>query len=109
MSASASISEGAVQVAPVRVKRAALWLPALITFSGTMAMHVFVPALPQAAMDLGASASAMQLTVSFYIAGLAIGQLIYCGAVRCRYNRTSFVLDGSARTDSHCRENCAPC
>lgn len=93
MSASAPISEGAVQVAPVRVKRAPLWLLALITFSGTMAMHVFVPALPQAATDLGASASAMQLTVSFYIAGLAIGQLIY-GPISDHFGRRPVLIVG---------------
>ena len=34
---------------------APLWLLTLITFSGTLAMHIFVPALPEAARDLGAS------------------------------------------------------
>ena len=34
---------------------APLWLLTLITFSGTFAMHSFVPALPQAAQALGAS------------------------------------------------------
>jgi DHA1 family bicyclomycin/chloramphenicol resistance-like MFS transporter len=27
----------------------------LITFSGTLAMHIFVPALPEAARELGAT------------------------------------------------------
>ena len=36
---------------------APLWLLTLITFSGTLAMHIFVPALPAAARDLGASAA----------------------------------------------------
>jgi DHA1 family bicyclomycin/chloramphenicol resistance-like MFS transporter len=93
-SASDPISASAVQVvAPARVKRAPLWLLALITFSGTMAMHVFVPALPQAATDLGASANAMQLTVSFYIAGLAIGQLIY-GPVSDHFGRRPVLIVG---------------
>ena len=34
---------------------APLWLLTLITFSGTLAMHIFVPALPEAARALGAS------------------------------------------------------
>ena len=62
---------------PVRAARAPLWLLALITFSGTMAMHVFVPALPQAGAELGAAAGPMQLTVGVYILGLAAGQLFY--------------------------------
>ncbi len=54
-----------------------LWLLALITISGTLAMHMFVPALPAAALSLGASTAAMQATISVYILGLAGGQLIY--------------------------------
>jgi DHA1 family bicyclomycin/chloramphenicol resistance-like MFS transporter len=57
--------------------KAPLWLLALITISGTLAMHMFVPALPAAAMSLGASTAAMQATISVYILGLAGGQLIY--------------------------------
>jgi DHA1 family bicyclomycin/chloramphenicol resistance-like MFS transporter len=38
---------------------APLWLLALITFSGTLAMHIFVPALPEAARSLGASVGEM--------------------------------------------------
>jgi DHA1 family bicyclomycin/chloramphenicol resistance-like MFS transporter len=49
----------------------------LITFSGTLAMHMFVPALPAVAQDMGASISAVQMTISLYIIGLAFGQLIY--------------------------------
>lgn len=91
---SLNISAGAAQViSPTRVKRAPLWLLALITFSGTTAMHVFVPALPQAATDLGASANAMQLTMSFYIAGLAIGQLIY-GPVSDHFGRRPVLIVG---------------
>jgi len=54
-----------------------LWLLVLITISGTLAMHMFVPALPAAALSLGASTAAMQATISVYILGLAGGQLVY--------------------------------
>jgi DHA1 family bicyclomycin/chloramphenicol resistance-like MFS transporter len=54
-----------------------LWLLALITVSGTMAMHMFVPALPVAASALQAGTGAMQMTISIYIIGLAGGQLVY--------------------------------
>jgi DHA1 family bicyclomycin/chloramphenicol resistance-like MFS transporter len=70
-----------------------LWLLALITFSGTLAMHIFVPALPIAAADLGASITAMQATVSLYILGLALGQLIY-GPVSDRFGRRSTLMVG---------------
>jgi len=54
-----------------------LWLLVLITISGTMAMHMFVPALPDAARALGTTAGEMQMAISIYIVGLAAGQLCY--------------------------------
>ena len=78
-----------------RLKTAPLWLLALITFSGTLGMHIFVPALPYAAKDLGASIGEMQLTVSLYILGLALGQLIY-GPVSDRYGRRPTLMVGLA-------------
>jgi DHA1 family bicyclomycin/chloramphenicol resistance-like MFS transporter len=70
-----------------------LWLLAVITFSGTLAMHIFVPALPMAALGLGASSAQMQLTISFYILGLAVGQLFY-GPVSDRFGRRPVLLAG---------------
>ncbi|WP_243371646.1 multidrug effflux MFS transporter [Microvirga solisilvae] len=58
-------------------RKPALWLLVLITFSGTLAMHMFVPALPIAAQDLSASIASVQMSISLYILGLAFGQLIY--------------------------------
>jgi DHA1 family bicyclomycin/chloramphenicol resistance-like MFS transporter len=75
------------------VRPAPLWLLALITFSGTLAMHVFVPALPLAARDLGASAGSLQLTISFYILGLAFGQLFY-GPISDRFGRRPVLMVG---------------
>ncbi len=72
-----------------------LWLLALITLSGTLAMHMFVPALPRAARELGASAGAMQGTVSLYILGLAVGQLAY-GPLSDRYGRRPLLVAGLA-------------
>ncbi|MCC6469519.1 MAG: multidrug effflux MFS transporter [Alphaproteobacteria bacterium] len=70
-----------------------LWLLTLLTFSGTLAMHIFVPALPQAAADLGAGIGAMQMTVSLYIFGLAVGQLIY-GPISDRFGRRPTLMAG---------------
>ena len=56
---------------------APLWLLVMVTLSGTMAMHIFVPALPVAGLALGASASSMQQTITLYVLGLAVGQLLY--------------------------------
>src|SRR3954463_15115575 len=54
-----------------------MWLLVLITISGTMAMHMFVPALPDAARALATTAGEMQMAISIYIIGLAAGQLCY--------------------------------
>ncbi|HZP99427.1 MAG TPA: multidrug effflux MFS transporter [Reyranella sp.] len=72
---------------------APLWLLTLITFSGTLAMHIFVPALPEAARDLGASVAAMQMTMSVYIFGLAVGQLAY-GPLADRFGRRPVLMAG---------------
>ncbi len=54
-----------------------LWLLVLVTMSGTLAMHMFVPALPYAAAELLSSVPQAQMTISLYIIGLALGQLLY--------------------------------
>jgi DHA1 family bicyclomycin/chloramphenicol resistance-like MFS transporter len=70
-----------------------LWLLTMITFSGTLAMHIFVPALPAVAHDLGASIGEMQMTMSVYILGLAVGQLIY-GPLSDRFGRRPVLMGG---------------
>lgn len=72
-----------------------VWLLVLITLSGTLAMHMFVPALPLAAAQLGTTPQAMQMTISLYIAGLAIGQLIY-GPLSDAFGRRPLLLGGLA-------------
>lgn len=72
-----------------------LWLLVLITVSGTMAMHMFVPALPDAARGLGASAGQMQLAISIYIIGLAVGQLFY-GPLSDALGRRPLLMTGLA-------------
>ncbi|MGH8347906.1 MAG: multidrug effflux MFS transporter [Pseudomonas sp.] len=77
----------------IPLKQAPLWLLALITFSGTVAMHMFVPALPAAAHDFQVSPGYVQLTLSAYIIGLAIGQLFY-GPISDRFGRKKVLLCG---------------
>jgi MFS transporter, DHA1 family, multidrug resistance protein len=72
-----------------------LWLLALFTFSGTLGMHIFVPALPSAGRDLGAGIGVMQWTVSLYIFGLAVGQLGY-GPISDRFGRRPALMAGLA-------------
>jgi DHA1 family bicyclomycin/chloramphenicol resistance-like MFS transporter len=56
-------------------------------------MHIFVPALPEAARSLGASIGEMQMTMSVYIFGLAAGQLAY-GPLSDRYGRRPVLIAG---------------
>ena len=56
-------------------------------------MHIFVPALPAAAKDLHATPAALELTISLYILGLAVGQLVY-GPASDRFGRRPALLVG---------------
>lgn len=79
--------------APASTTTVPLWLLALITLSGTMAMHIFVPALPLAARDLGVAQGVVQLTLSTYVIGLALGQLTY-GPISDRFGRRPVLVGG---------------
>lgn len=72
-----------------------LWLLALLTLSGTLGMHIFAPALSIAARDFGVGASAMQATISLYVLGLAVGQLVY-GPLSDRFGRRPVMMGGLA-------------
>ncbi len=72
-----------------------MWLLVLITISGTMAMHMFVPALPAAARALGSTAGQMQMAISIYIIGLAAGQLCY-GPLSDALGRRPLLMTGLA-------------
>jgi DHA1 family bicyclomycin/chloramphenicol resistance-like MFS transporter len=63
----------------------------IITMTGTVALHIFVPALSDAAADLQASPFAVQLTVTLYLCGLAGGQLVY-GPLSDRFGRRPVLL-----------------
>jgi len=72
---------------------APMWLLVLVTLSGTMAMHIFVPALPVAGSALGAAPAGMQQTITLYVVGLALGQLIY-GPISDTWGRRPALLIG---------------
>ncbi len=70
-----------------------LWLLVMVTLAGTLAMHMFIPALPDAARQLGSSSGQMQQTITVYIIGLAVGQLIY-GPLSDSLGRRPMLLTG---------------
>jgi MFS transporter, DHA1 family, multidrug resistance protein len=67
----------------------------LLDAFGPLGIDMYLPAFPAIERDLTAPAGAMQLTLSVFLAGLAIGQLI-CGPISDRVGRRLPLLYGSA-------------
>jgi MFS transporter, DHA1 family, multidrug resistance protein len=76
-----------------RRDRAPFLLIVAITACGTLGMHLIIPALPDTARALGVTAGTIQLTITLYLIGLAIGQLLY-GPVSDRFGRRPVLLAG---------------
>jgi DHA1 family bicyclomycin/chloramphenicol resistance-like MFS transporter len=73
--------------------RAPFLLLVAMTACGTLGMHVIIPALPDTARALGMSIGTAQLTITLYLVGLAIGQLLY-GPASDRFGRRPVLLVG---------------
>lgn len=69
-----------------------LLLGALTAF-GPLAIDLYLPALPTIAKSLGAAQQAVEFSVTVYLAGFALGMLIY-GPVADRYGRRPVILAG---------------
>jgi len=63
--------------------------------TGTLAIHMFVPALPLAGMDLDAEPAEIQRAIGVYVLGLAFGQLVY-GPISDALGRRPVVVAGVA-------------
>ncbi|WP_279599150.1 multidrug effflux MFS transporter [Methylobacterium sp. J-076] len=74
-------------------RRAPLALLVAVTMTGTVALHIFVPALAVAAAELHADAAGIQATITVYLVGLAGGQLLY-GPLSDRYGRRPVLIAG---------------
>ena len=66
-----------------------------ITALGSLAIHMFVPAMPIAAFALGGSPSIMQLTLTLYLIGVGTGQII-SGPLADHVGRRPVLLGGIA-------------
>jgi DHA1 family bicyclomycin/chloramphenicol resistance-like MFS transporter len=64
---------------------------AAIACSGTLAMHMFVPALPIVVRELDTTPAAAQLTLTVYLIGIAAGQLLY-GPLSDRFGRRPVLI-----------------
>lgn len=70
-----------------------IWLLGALTLTGTLGIHIFVPATAAAAADLHSGAAAIQLGTSVYILGLALGQLAY-GPLSDHFGRRKALFGG---------------
>ncbi len=79
---------------PLRERaRAPFLLLVAMTACGTLGMHIIIPALPATARALDMSIGTAQLTITLYLVGLAIGQLLY-GPMSDRFGRRPVLLAG---------------
>ena len=66
----------------------------LLDAFGPLGIDMYLPAFPRIEQDLHARAGSMQLTLSLFLAGLALGQLV-CGPISDRVGRRVPLLYGS--------------
>src|SRR5512138_2628130 len=76
-------------------RRRLTWILGVLAALGPLSIDTAAPALPEIARGLGASASAVQLTLSAYLAGIAAGQLLH-GPLSDRLGRRPPLLGGLA-------------
>ncbi|MBV8205714.1 MAG: MFS transporter, partial [Acidobacteria bacterium] len=66
-------------------------LLAMLTALGPLSMDMYLPSLPDIGHVLGAPVARTQLTISSYLVGFAVGQMIY-GPLSDRYGRRPVLL-----------------
>ncbi|WP_343893274.1 multidrug effflux MFS transporter [Craurococcus roseus] len=85
-------SEGAVAAAQVRPKPS-LFLLVAMTGLGPFTMQIVIPSMPVMAAALAVPYGTVQLTLTLYLIGVALGQLLY-GPLSDRYGRKPLLLAG---------------
>jgi DHA1 family bicyclomycin/chloramphenicol resistance-like MFS transporter len=68
---------------------------ALLSFVMPLATDMYLPAFPKMADELGTDASGVQLTLTAFLFGQAVGQLVF-GPLSDRYGRRMPILSGAA-------------
>ena len=88
------IAIGAQPLADARVSAPLLFLLTVLLGLQPLSTDLYLPSLPQLAADLGVSAAAAQSTLSVFIAGFALMQLVV-GPLADRFGRRPVVLGGA--------------
>lgn len=70
-----------------------IWILGLLAAFGPMSIDMYLPSLPAIGRDLSATAADVQLTLSAFFVGFAVGQLVY-GPLSDRYGRRPMLLTG---------------
>src|SRR5262245_58325478 len=66
-------------------------LLALLTAVGPLSVDMYLPSLPDIGRELAARPAQVQLTISFYLVGFALGQIVY-GPISDRHGRKPILL-----------------
>src|SRR5450631_1073482 len=66
-------------------------LLAALTAIGPLSTDMYLPSLPDISRQLGASTAQVQLTISAYLVGFAVGQIFY-GPISDRHGRKPVLL-----------------
>src|SRR5438874_13489600 len=75
-SPTACLTQAPAPIRPTERRRPVFAALVIVTGVGPLALDTYLPALPAMQRSLHTSAALVQLTVTMYIAGLALGQLL---------------------------------
>src|SRR6266571_5820159 len=64
---------------------------ALLTAVGPLSVDMYLPSLPDIGRELATPPAQVQLTISFYLVGFALGQIVY-GPMSDRHGRKPILL-----------------
>jgi DHA1 family bicyclomycin/chloramphenicol resistance-like MFS transporter len=93
METSRSAAGGAVEAYDGRHPGSLVWILGALAAFGAMSVDMYLPSLPTIGRDLSATAGRVQLTLSAFFIGFAVGQLVY-GPLSDRFGRLPVLIVG---------------